>query len=453
MPADFTIPPGPGEPLRQLCERIAAVLRAGGSGGATAPLLAGIERALVASLRERLRDVTADLRRELEAALGAVADLERLADSGERTPALREEAPPVGLLRDGGERGGQGVGVPPSGGKDRPKPELQPLSPSSKDRLKPELQPLSPSSKDRLKPELQPLSPSSKDRLKPELQPLSPSSKDRLKPELQPLPLPVPNPTPAPVAQEAGPLRSDGRPACRTEKAKATGEPPVAGKPAEKADATGDSPVATKRKLPAASGPLQIACPTCGLVGRVPLDRLHHAFQCSGCREMFRVYSNGRAEAVTPRRRPRPERRRLRWAAALALLLAVLALTAWRGMRSPAAAAEAPLPADLEPRAEMFARAWLAQDVPGMRRLTDRACDNHLYPWLVRHRPPTVARAHPEDDPLAGVTVHLRMEPTGAGTTRVVARIDGLAAPATLTQDWAARGDAWYFVPPVPGRR
>jgi hypothetical protein len=404
MPADFTIPPVPGEPLRQLCERIAAVLRAGGPGGVTAPLLAGIERSLVASLRERLRGVTADLRRELEAALGAVADLERLADSGEKPPALREEAPPGGLLRNGGEREGQGVGVPPSDGRDRPKPELQPLPP------------------------------------------------------------PVPDPTPAPVAPEAVPrrsdgrlacrdLRSDGRPACRTEKAEVTGEPPVATKPAEKTDATGGPPVATKRKPPAASGPLQIACPTCGLVGRVPLDRLHHAFQCSGCREMFRVYPNGRVEAVTPRRRRRPERRRLRWAAALALFLGVLALTAWRGMRSPAAAAEAPLPADLEPRAEMFARAWLAQDVPGMRRLTDRARDNHLYPWLVRHRPPALDHPHLEDDPLAGVTVHLRMEPSGAGTTRVVARIDGLPAPATLTQDWAARGDAWYFVPPVPGRR
>jgi hypothetical protein len=409
MPADFTTTPGPGEPLRQLCERIAAVLRAGGRGGATAPLLAGIERTLVAGLRERLRGVTADLRRELEAALGAVADLERLADSGERPPALREEALPVGLLRDSGERGGQGVGVPPSGGKDRPKPELQP--------------------------------------------PFPPSGKDRLKPELPPLLPPAPDPTPAAVAQGAGPLRSQVRPACRTEKAKATGELPVATKSAEKAEAAGEPPVPAKRKPRAASGPLQVACPTCGLIGKVPVDRLHHAFQCNGCREMFRVYPSGRVESVTPRRRLRPERRRIRWAVALALLLGVLALTAWRGARSPAAAAEAPLPADLEPRAELFARAWLAQDVPGMRRLTDRARDNHLYPWLVRHRPPAVDRTHPEGDPLAGVTIHLRLEPTGAGTNRVVARIDGLPSSATLTQDWAARGDAWYFVPPVPGRR
>jgi hypothetical protein len=168
---------------------------------------------------------------------------------------------------------------------------------------------------------------------------------------------------------------------------------------------------------------------------------------------MFRVYPSGRVEAVVPRR-PRRERRRARWAVALALLLGVLVLTAWRATRSPAAAAEAPLPVDLEPRAELFARAWLAQDVPLMRRLTDRARDNHLYPWLVRHRSPAVARPGAEDNPLVGVAVHLRLEPTAGGTTRVVVRLDGLPAPVpSLTQDWAARGDAWYFVPPVPGRR
>ncbi len=167
---------------------------------------------------------------------------------------------------------------------------------------------------------------------------------------------------------------------------------------------------------------------------------------------MFRVYPSGRVEAVTPRR-PRRQRRRVRWAVALVLLLGALVLTTWRATHSPAAA-ESPLPADLEPRAEMFARAWLAQDAPTMRLLTDRAHDNHLYPWLVRHRPPAVDRSNPEADPLAGIAVHLRVEPTGAGTTRVVVRIDGLPSPApSLIQDWAARGDAWYFVPPVPGRR
>jgi hypothetical protein len=91
----------PGNELRQLCERIAAVLRGGEPGGAS-PLMAGIERALTAGLRECLRGVTAELRRELEAALGAVADLERLAQSVERPPVeIRDPEPAETPFSDG----------------------------------------------------------------------------------------------------------------------------------------------------------------------------------------------------------------------------------------------------------------------------------------------------------------------------------------------------------------
>ena len=51
---------------------------------------------------------------------------------------------------------------------------------------------------------------------------------------------------------------------------------------------------------------------------------------------------------------------------------------AWRGAHGSARVVEAELPHGLEPRAELFARAWLHNDVPLMRRLTTPTHDRVL---------------------------------------------------------------------------
>jgi tetratricopeptide (TPR) repeat protein len=221
-------------------------------------------------------------------------------------------------------------------------------------------------------------------------------------------------------------------------------------------------PAPRKREVPA--GLLALSCPGCGAAGNVRVDRLDHVFQCKGCRRLFHVYPSGRLDEVKDPRagrgRHRP-RRRLGRAGVVALLLGLAAVAGWRWTRAPAATvAEASLPAELEARAELFVRAWLAEDLPGMRRLTDRARDRQLYPWVLAHKPPPVGRPDAGDgaDPLAGVAVRLRVEKTGTTTARVVAHVEGLPSrnsslPPALTQEWAARGDVWYFVPPDPARR
>jgi hypothetical protein len=124
----------------------------------------------------------------------------------------------------------------------------------------------------------------------------------------------------------------------------------------------------------------------------------------------------------------------------------VVVATLWLLLRGSPAPAQADLPRELHARAELFTRAWLAKDVPQMRRVTSTTHDRVLYSWFVHHPPPAGAAVDPDLS-----KIEVRVGKTAVGITSVNVRVTPKsgAAASELTQQWVEREGTWYFVPPA----
>jgi tetratricopeptide (TPR) repeat protein len=257
---------------------------------------------------------------------------------------------------------------------------------------------------------------------------------------------------PAPPPQPALPPRS---------------APPPTPKVAEPAPAKPEAEPRPAQRSGLGAGRLTVNCPGCAAPGAINWDRLNKVMACPSCRGHFAVRQDGTAVPVVRaaggrwvesaklaagRKQARTRRRLLVGVAAAAVLLLAAGLSAWWVVH-PAAPREPELPRELTPRAELFARAWLRNDVPLMRRLTTPAADKAVYGWYTRHRPPALPEPPAGQDLPEGVNVEVSTVSSKEHLSVVRARFTGL--PPTrgkpspeLTLSWEERGDSWYFVPP-----
>ncbi len=230
--------------------------------------------------------------------------------------------------------------------------------------------------------------------------------------------------------------------------------------------------------LPRTGGPLNkaghitVKCPHCEKMGDVPWDRLSKVFVCQGCGRRFIVQSDGsavevieakngkwvEAEKVREQARQRRKRRRsLFVAVVVAVLFPALAVAGWRAARPVVPQiVERELPQELNARAELFAQAWLSNDVRLMKRMTSPAVEKTLYAWYNRHRPPPLLRTPTSGTPPEGVDgaqVEVNSRHGKAGQCVVTLRVRNpkLAPdhpPVELRLVWEERSDNnWYFLP------
>jgi hypothetical protein len=135
----------------------------------------------------------------------------------------------------------------------------------------------------------------------------------------------------------------------------------------------------------------------------------------------------------------------------LVMLLAVIGTVAAVGFRPSDVPTLPELPGELEPRAQMLARAWLDKDLPLMRRLTSTTHDRVLYSWLVRHRPPALAGQASAGPDLALTVRTLTRGPQQADLLVLISGLPGhpSSSPVEFRQSWVERGGQWFFVPPA----
>jgi hypothetical protein len=131
--------------------------------------------------------------------------------------------------------------------------------------------------------------------------------------------------------------------------------------------------------------------------------------------------------------------------------LLIAGLSVWCVTRPAAAPGEVALPRELEPRVELFGRAWARGDVPLMRRLTTPAHDRQLYSWFVRHQPPIRTSSAEPANPNVQVEVSaVTRKPQMAVMHAHVQGLQGAGglSAVDLNLSWEERGDTWYFIPP-----
>ena len=231
----------------------------------------------------------------------------------------------------------------------------------------------------------------------------------------------------------------------------------------------GPKPVSPK---PQKTEPAQVAikCPGCGEAGAVPWDRLGKVLVCGACKRRFGVKAGGETVELVgtadgkwveaPLLRQRAYRRRkqrlmLVGAVLSAVLLPVGAFAGWKMAHpEPAAPVERELPLELTERAELFAQAWLCNDVRLMKRLTTPTQDRYVYAWYTRARPPAVLRGQADGlPPPEGTKIEIssRSERPGQAIVRLRVSNPLLApdrAPVELTLVWTELADTWFFLPP-----
>lgn len=209
-------------------------------------------------------------------------------------------------------------------------------------------------------------------------------------------------------------------------------------------------------------GCLLVECPRCGEAGEVPLSRLGKVFACPTCQGRIGLRPDGSvAEVVATkdgrwvdrsaaRGRSRQGRRRRLIAAALLVVLLVpaLAFGGWRAVRPSSAPppVEPDLPADLTARADVFGKAWAANDLRTMRRLASPADERGVYPWYRRHQPPAALRAGAGDTRVA-VSEQAIRPGVSAVRLRITSPRTADRPPSDLTLTWEQRAGTWYFVP------
>ncbi|MBS0206462.1 MAG: tetratricopeptide repeat protein [Planctomycetes bacterium] len=185
-----------------------------------------------------------------------------------------------------------------------------------------------------------------------------------------------------------------------------------------------------------------LTCPHCHTnYTTKPNGELGEVFKDATGRWLFRASFNARLRSIRERRLQ---------IAGIVSVVVLLVMVWWVPRTSQSAPqSEASLPVDLEPRAELFARAWLAADSRTLRRLTDPVQDRLLFNWLRRNPPPHVAVSPDElEKTLKCEVTRLPGQPP---TTWVQVRVAGFegssGAPIEMRLAWEARSDVWHFQP------
>ena len=185
-------------------------------------------------------------------------------------------------------------------------------------------------------------------------------------------------------------------------------------------------------------------CPHCDHTTRVPWNHLGRIFACKACSHRLALRADGSVvefmhsvdgrwvEAAKLAQAARLSRRRLIVAALVLVsgLSPAAAFGVWRTARPAPGVTEPELPAALNERAELFARAWLGNDVRLMKRLTSPAQDRAVYGWYQRHLPPAAIRG---DGAAKEIEVSVQPGAAGRSTVRPVKISDAKAHPRGIT--------------------
>jgi hypothetical protein len=180
---------------------------------------------------------------------------------------------------------------------------------------------------------------------------------------------------------------------------------------------------------------------------------------CRGCARSFRVDATGGLLEVVKKKdgkwvdklayqktayRSRAARLLIRRVLPVLMLVGTV-LLAYRLISRPAPAQQPDLPQELQPRVELFTRAWLQKDWSLLRRFAAPGEDRPLYNWFVRHPPPAKGLAELN----SGLEVVLVS--TQAETATVKVRIGNSvgksgAPPVEAIQLWQEHQGGWFFV-------
>jgi tetratricopeptide (TPR) repeat protein len=196
---------------------------------------------------------------------------------------------------------------------------------------------------------------------------------------------------------------------------------------------------------------ITIQCPSCQSPSSVRWDRLQSGkvLACRRCGGGFTSEEDGTLLSVEKGadgkwrrmiRRPTPWHK-LRWVQG-SVLSGLLAVTLLFLLTRPTRITEPELPEDLEPRAKLFAEAWLKKDYRIIRRLTHPAEGPQLFAWHKKHPAPEL-----KQKPKIAVEV-ISDEPPVA---TLIVRLDGFKAadgsPRELALDWKEQNGQWLFLP------
>ncbi|HKI38759.1 MAG TPA: tetratricopeptide repeat protein [Gemmataceae bacterium] len=201
---------------------------------------------------------------------------------------------------------------------------------------------------------------------------------------------------------------------------------------------------------------LVLTCPGCGAPARINWKRLDRLFKCRRCGRLYRVNGEGHFTQVDTSgklRRSRQPVPRWLWAtgAGVCLAVCVAALAAYLHHRASRVQPSPELPTELQARSELFARGWLENDRPLLRRLTAPTDDRQLHPWLERHRPPARLAGDSAATGREGSRdqIDVRVANPKPHEAVVTVRITGDAskAPLEVRLNWVKRGETWYFLP------
>lgn len=210
---------------------------------------------------------------------------------------------------------------------------------------------------------------------------------------------------------------------------------------------------------------LKVRCPGCLNETTIRWNKLEagRVLTCPHCSRSFTtrpsgelsevIRTGGRWEFLQSVQRLRRGRRewRLR-VSAVACVILLLACAFWWPSRlgRSSASVEAELPAELERRVELFAKAWHRGDSRTMRRLTDPTQDRLLFLWY-RNNPspmlPAQEKAAKSDTRFEVSKVADRHPLVWFDVKVQDAAPDGPMARAELKLAWEERGNTWFFLP------
>jgi tetratricopeptide (TPR) repeat protein len=214
---------------------------------------------------------------------------------------------------------------------------------------------------------------------------------------------------------------------------------------------------------------LDFECPGCSCTSSVRWDKMQRGkiLSCPHCRRNFTTRATGelaevvrdkagrwadREQQLDEQRGLRAHRLRVTTITGIVGLVLLVACWAPQIVRSSSPNAEAELPTEMKPRAELFARAWLEGDHRTLRRLTDPVQDKLMFNWC-RQNPAPAPPIDPKTEKLAdGIKIEVEVLPAGPQFQWLRVRIRDLPDKSELQLDlaWVERGGVWLFQP-APG--
>jgi hypothetical protein len=230
--------------------------------------------------------------------------------------------------------------------------------------------------------------------------------------------------------------------------------------PATLAPTSSDTSSANTANTLSGAADLSFRCPSCEDIITVRWDKLElgKVMTCPRCRRNFTSKNSGRLMEVVkdryglwktpPRRIDRALLNRL-IAGVLAAAVVIFAAAWLNGLWQNASSPEARLPHELEPRAKLFAWAWLKDDFATMRQLTDPVQGPNLLLWCMEHPSPPVKFSATLDREAA---LSLEIEQSAPQLSRVQVRFEGLLAqnnvpPILPLMTWREERGNWIFHP------